>query len=72
MAKKPKIDMTAINISRCPKPLKEALADYAARKGRSMAAQCVILLWEKVEELGLVAKGGGGNRTRSLKPVGAL
>jgi hypothetical protein len=53
-----------LSIPRCPKPLKAALFEHAAKKGRSGAQQAIIGLWDYAERLGLI-KGGGGNRTRS-------
>jgi len=54
-----------LSIPRCPRELKEAIFKYADRKGRSGAAQAIIFLWDRIEDLGIQVEGGGGNRTRS-------
>lgn len=59
-----KTETEPLSIPRCPKPLKQALFEHAASKGRSGAAQAIIALWEYAERAGII-KGGGGNRIRS-------
>jgi hypothetical protein len=62
--KKKQDETEPLSIPRCPKPLKDALFEYARQKGQSGAQQTIIGLWDYAERLGII-KGGGGNRTRS-------
>jgi len=66
-----KPDTTTLSLTRVPKPLKAAIKAYAKMKGRSASAQSIIFLWDRLEDMGIGIKGGGGNRTHSLSITGA-